>query len=345
MTIQQALQTVVQGQSLSADEAAAVMATIMEGEATPVQIAALLAALRMKGETVEEIAGFARVMRAKAIRITPDVAPLVDTCGTGGAKHKTFNISTASAFVVAGAGVSVAKHGNRAATSRVGAADVLEELGVNLTVPPECVQDCIERIGVGFLFAQRFHPAMKHAAPVRRELGFRTIFNLLGPLTNPAGAPCQVMGVFDQNRTETLAQVLGMLGATRAFVVHGMIGLDEWSTVGATRVSEWRDGMVTTAHHTAADFGLPEATLEDLAGGDAAENAEIIHRLFRGEGGPKRDIVLLNSAAALLVTGAADTLIDGMELAAHSIDTGAARERLQALCDITQDCADSELTC
>ncbi len=197
MTIHEATLQLLRHESLSAEEAAEVMTTIMEGEATPVTIAALLTALRMKGETVEEIAGFARVMRAKAVRITPCCAPLVDTCGTGGARHKLFNISTAAAFVVAGAGVAVAKHGNRAASSRCGAADVLEALGVNLAVPPACVSECIERIGVGFLFAQHFHPSMKYAAPVRREMGFRTVFNVLGPLTNPAGATCQVMGVYD----------------------------------------------------------------------------------------------------------------------------------------------------
>jgi len=244
MTIHEATLQLLRHESLSADEAAEVMTIIMEGEATPVTIAALLTALRMKGETVEEIAGFARVMRAKAVRITPHCTPLIDTCGTGGARQKLFNISTASAFVVAGAGVAVAKHGNRAASSRCGAADVLEALGVNLAVPPTFVGECIERIGVGFLFAQHFHPSMKYAAPVRREMGFRTVFNVLGPLTNPAGAQCQVMGVYDHQLTEPLARVLGLLGSERAFVVHGMLGVDEWCTIGETQVSELRDGEV-----------------------------------------------------------------------------------------------------
>ncbi len=336
MTIHEATLQLLRHESLSADEAAGAMTTIMEGEATPVAIAALLTALRMKGETAEEIAGFARVMRAKAVRITPQCAPLVDTCGTGGARHKLFNISTASAFVVAGAGVAVAKHGNRAASSRCGAADVLEALGVNLAVPPAFVSECIERIGVGFLFAQHFHPSMKYAGPVRREMGFRTVFNVLGPLTNPAGAHCQVMGVYDPELTEPLARVLGLLGSTRAFVVHGMIGVDEWCTVGQTRVSELRDGEVHTRCYSPAEVGVAEAQLDALTGGDAAENAAIITRLFHDEAGPRRDIVLLNAAAALLAAGHAANLHAGMQQAAQALDSGAAWDKLQALCDMTQ---------
>lgn len=336
MTIHEALMQMLRAESLSADQAASVMTTIMEGEASPVMIASLLTALRMKGETVEEIAGFARVMREKAIRIHPRCTPLVDTCGTGGAKHKLFNISTASAFVVAGAGVAVAKHGNRAASSRCGAADVLEELGVNLAVPPEFVAECIDSIGIGFLFAQHFHPSMKYAGPVRREMGFRTVFNVLGPLTNPAGAQCQVMGVYQPDLTEPLAKVLGLLGSARAFVVHGLIGLDEWSTVGLTQVSELHDGAVHTRTYTAADLGVPEATIEDLTGGEPAENASIIYRLFRGEAGPKRDIVLVNAAAALVAAGQSADLHSGMQLAATSLDSGAAMAKLQALRELTQ---------
>jgi anthranilate phosphoribosyltransferase len=331
MTMGEALQAVLAGRSLTADEAAAAMTVIMDGEATPAQIGALLTALRMKGESVEEIAGFARVMRARSLRITPDAAPLVDTCGTGGARLKTFNVSTTAAFVVAGAGVAVAKHGNRAASSKSGSADVLEALGVDITREPEAVRRCIEAVGVGFLFAQRFHPAMKHAAPVRRELGIRTVFNILGPLTNPAGAPCQVMGVYAPALTEPLARVLGLLGSRRAFVVHGMAGLDEWSTVGVTRVSELRDGQVTTREMTPGDVGLPEATIDDLTGGLPEENAAITRRILAGEGGPRRDIVLLNAAAALVAAGVVEVIPDGIQRAAVSIDSGAAIAKLEAL--------------
>lgn len=339
MSIHEATVQLLRRESLSADAAAAVMTTIMEGEASAVGIAAFLTALRMKGESVEEIAGFARVMRAKAVRIAPRCTPLIDTCGTGGARHKLFNISTAAAFVVAGAGAAVAKHGNRAASSRCGAADVLEALGVNLAVPPEFVTECIERIGVGFLFAQHFHPSMKYAAPIRRELGFRTVFNVLGPLTNPAGAQCQLMGVYDAELTEPLAQVLGLLGSRRAFVVHGLIGVDEWCTVGSTRVSELHDGTVVTRDYAPAEVGMAETTLDHLSGGDAAENAGIITRLFRGEGGAKRDIVLLNAAAALLAADKAGNLHEGLQLAARSIDSGAAAQKLQALREMTQSLA------
>jgi anthranilate phosphoribosyltransferase len=336
MTIHEALLTLLRAESLTADDAASVMAVIMQGEATPAQIASLLTALRLKGETAEEIAGFARVMRALAVRIAPRCAALVDTCGTGGDKLKTFNISTAAAFVVAGAGVAVAKHGNRSVTSKSGSADVLEELGVNLAVSPACVEACIERIGVGFLFAQHFHPAMKYAAPVRREIGFRTVFNVLGPLTNPAGASCQLLGVYDAHLTELLAHVLGLLGSQRAFVVHGLLGLDEWSTAGLTRVSELRDGQVTTTTYTAADLGLPEADPDALAGGSPAESAQYIYRIFRGEGGPRRDIVLVNAAAALVAAGRAASMADGLHLAAQAIDAGAAMEKLQALREMTR---------
>lgn len=337
MTIHEALVCLLRAESLSTDDAAAVMTVIMRGEATPAQIASLLTALRMKGETVDEIAGFARVMRELAVRITPRCGALIDTCGTGGDKLKTFNISTAAAFVVAGAGVAVAKHGNRSVTSKSGSADVLEELGINLAVPPAFVQTCIERIGVGFLFATHFHPAMKYAAPVRREIGIRTIFNILGPLTNPAGATCQLMGVYDPDLTEPLARVLGLLASTRAFIVHGMVGLDEWSTTGVTRVSELRDGAVTTTLTTAADLGIPEAAPEDLAGGTPAENAQLLYRIFRGEGGPKRDIVLVNAAAALLAADHANDMRDGLQQAAISLDSGAAMEKLQALRAMTQE--------
>ena len=336
MTIHEALLTLLRSESLTTDEATEVMCTIMRGEATPAQIAALLTALRMKGESVEEITGFVKAMREMAVRITPRCDTLIDTGGTGGDKLKTFNISTAVAFVVAGTGVSVAKHGNRSVTSKSGSADVLEELGIQITIPPALVQQCIERIGIGFMFAQSFHPAMKYAGPVRREIGFRTVFNIIGPMTNPAGAGCQLIGVYDPQQTEMFAQVLCRLGSKRVLVVHGMIGLDEWSTAGPTRVSELRDGQVTTREYTAADLGLPEANPEDLLGGPPAENALLIHALFRGEGGPKRDIVLANAAAALVAVGKVETLTDGVQLAAVSIDSGAALEKLEALRDMTQ---------
>lgn len=336
MTIHEALMKLLRSEALTFDEAAEVMNIIMGGEATPAQIASLLTALRMKGESVEEIAGFARVMRDKSVHIHPKRVPLIDTCGTGGDRLKTFNISTAAGFVVAGAGVAVAKHGNRSVTSKSGSADVLEELGINLNVSPASVETCIEQIGIGFLFAQHFHPAMKYAAPVRREIGIRTVFNILGPLTNPAGAECQLIGVYDPDLTAPLAEVLGILGSRRAFVVHGMIGLDEWSTSGATRVSELRDGEVTTRFYTAADFGLKEAAQDDLLGGPPVENADIMQRMFRGEGGPKRDIVLLNAAAALVATGHAQDIPTGLQQAALSLDSGAALEKLQALREMTQ---------
>jgi anthranilate phosphoribosyltransferase len=312
------------------------MSAIMEGEVSPVLLAGFLTALRIKGETVEEIAGFARAMREKAVRIAPRCPLLVDTVGTGGARVKMFNISTTAAFVVAGAGVAVAKHGNRAASSKSGSADVLEELGVNLAVPPQFVEQCIEAIGIGFLFAQHFHPAMKYAGPVRRELGIRTVFNVLGPLTNPAGARRQLVGVFDPNLTEPLARVLGLLGSEHAFVVHGLIGLDEWSTCGATRVSELNQGEVTTRLYTAADLGLPEATLAELAGGNPAENALITVAILRGQTGPQRDIVLVNAAATLVAAGHAKDLAEGLQQAATSIDSGAALQKLDALREKTR---------
>lgn len=343
MTIHEALLKLLRHESLEAEEASDVMRTIMQGEATPAQIACLLTALRMKGESVEEIAGFARVMRELAVRITPRCAALVDTCGTGGDTLKTFNISTAAAFVVAGSGVAVAKHGNRSVTSKSGSADVLEELGVNLAAPPELVTACIEHLGVGFLFAQHFHPAMKYAGPVRREIGIRTVFNVLGPLTNPAGAPCQLLGVYAPELTEIIARVLQQLGSTSAFVVHGLLGLDEWSTAGITRVSELRDGQVTTTSYTAADLGLPEADPAELAGGSPADNAALIYRIFRGEAGPRRDIVLVNAAAALLAAGHAADMRDGIAQAAISIDSGAALAKLQALREMTRQQHESAL--
>ncbi len=331
MNITQAIQEIINHKSLSMDEAILVMKSIMEGEGTQAQIASLVTALRMKGETAEEIAGFASVMREKALRISPVVPVLVDTCGTGGDQLKTFNISTTTAFVVAGAGVPVAKHGNRRVTSKSGSADLLEALGINLDVSPDFVQRSIERLGIGFLFAPSFHPAMKYAAPVRREIGIRTVFNILGPLTNPAGANRQVIGVYAPELTELMANVLNLLEIKHAFVVHGMIGLDEWSNAGITRVSELKDGKVNTTEYTTKDFGIAEANPDDLTGGDPQENAVIVEAILKGEKGAKRDIVLLNAAAVLVVADAVGSIQAGIEKAAESIDSGAAWGKIQAL--------------
>jgi len=332
MTIREAIQRVILQESLSQAEAQAVMGQIMDGEATPAQIACFLTALRLKGETVEEITGFAQAMREKVIPITTSRRPLVDTCGTGGDVQNTFNISTAAAFVVAGAGAAVAKHGNRSVSSRCGSADVLEELGVNLDLSAEQVSQCLDDIGVGFLFAPKLHPAMKHAIGPRREIGIRTVFNILGPLTNPAGAPAQVLGVYAPELTETLAQVLANLGSEHVFVVHGLEGLDEISTVGETRVSEARAGEVRTYALTPEEVGIPaRASWSDLAGGDAAENARLLVEVLEGQPGPRRDIVALNAAAGITAAGLARDLREGLQRAYEAIDSGAAREKLKAL--------------
>ncbi|MCZ7545289.1 MAG: anthranilate phosphoribosyltransferase [Anaerolineae bacterium] len=319
------LAKLLDGESLLAEEAEAAMHTIMSGEATPAQIGGYLVALRMKGETVEEITGSARAMRGHAARVTlnSNGAPLVDTAGTGGDGAHTFNISTAAAFVIAGAGRSVAKHGNRAASSRCGSADVLAALGVNLDLTPAQVRACIEAVGIGFLFAPKFHPAMKHAIGPRRELGLRTIFNVLGPLTNPAGATHQLIGVYDPALTDTLAKVLGELGGRAAFVVHAADGLDELSTGGPNRVSHLRNGTVTTFDLDAAELGLRRATREALRGGDPEENARLLRAILTGEDrGPRRDVVLLNAAAALAVeTG---DIASALEEATEALDSGAA---------------------
>jgi anthranilate phosphoribosyltransferase len=330
--IQEAIARVVEREHLSEAQAAAAMGAIMAGEVSPALIAALLTALRMKGETVEEVAGFARAMRENAVRVSPRRADLVDTCGTGGGGLRTFNISTTAAFVVAGAGVGVAKHGNRGITSACGSADVLEALGVNLALPPERIAACIDEVGIGFLFAQAHHPAMRHAVPVRRELGFRTLFNLLGPLTNPAGASAQVIGVFHPELPELLAGALARLGCRRAFVVYGLDGLDELSTVGATRVAEVSDGSVRSYELRPEEVGLAPVPPEALAdGGDAAGNARLTRDVLAGAPGPRRDVVLLNAAAALVVAGRAADLREGIESSAESIDSGRAAACLDAL--------------
>lgn len=318
-------------EDLTTEQAAAVMGEIMDGRAQPSQIAGLLMALALKGERPSEMVGFARAMRERATKLPAPVDDVFDTCGTGGDGAHTFNVSTATALVLAGAGVKVAKHGNRAVSSRAGSADVFEALGVSLEASPETVHRSLEAAGIAFFFAPLWHPSMRHAAVPRRELGVRTAFNLLGPLTNPAGARRQVVGVSRPEHTELVARTLAALGTTRAWVVHGAGGLDEISTLGHTKVSEVRDGTVNTFYVHPADVGLPVATREALAGGTAEENAELVRRLLEGEPGPRRDIVLLNAAAALLVAGRAATLGEGLTLAARSIDDGAAAGALDRL--------------
>lgn len=336
MTIQEAIAKLIEGQNLTQGEMTDVMNQIMSGEATDAQIGAFLIALRIKGESVEEIAGAASVMREKATAIPTQHSVVVDTCGTGGDHSGTFNISTTAAFVVAGTGLCVAKHGNRAATSKSGSADVLKALGVNIEATPEIVSRCLDDVGIGFLFAVSLHGAMKYAIGPRREVGARTIFNALGPLTNPAGAKRQVIGVYSSALTETLATVLGNLGSDHVFVVHGSDGLDEMTTTGSTRVSELKDGSVSTYDVSPEDFGLSVATASDLAGGDADENAAMTLAILKGETGPKRDIVLLNAAAAIVAGGKAGDLAEGIQVAAESIDSGNALKKLDGLKTVSQ---------
>ena len=335
--IREAIRKVVERENLTQEEAVAAMGEIMDGEATPAQISCFITALRMKGETVDEITGFARAMRARSVKVAADREPLVDTCGTGGDGLKTFNISTAAAFVVAGGGVAVAKHGNRAASGACGSADVLEAMGVNLALPAERVSQCIEETGIGFMFAPGMHPAMKHAVGPRKEIGIRTVFNVLGPMTNPAGARCQLIGVFAPHLTELVAGVLANLGTKSAMVVHGLEGLDEISTVGPTKVSEVKDGAVSTYLIKSSEIGIPRARLEDLAGGaDPKECAEMLLAVLRGEVGPKRDIALLNAGAAFVIADKAGNLRAGVELASRSVDSGAALAVFERFRDFTQ---------
>jgi anthranilate phosphoribosyltransferase len=322
-------------EDLTSGDAAAAMGRIMDGEAQSSQIAALLMALALKGERPDEMVGFARAMRARATPLPRPAGDVFDTCGTGGDGAHTFNVSTAAAIVLAGAGVRVAKHGNRAVSSRSGSADVFEALGVNLEAPPDQVMTALDEAGLAFFFAPMWHPSMRHAGPTRRELGVRTAFNLLGPLTNPAGAARQLVGVSRPEHTELVARTLGVLGAARAWVVHGAGGLDEISTLGHTKVSELRAGTVNTFYVHPADAGLPVADRTALAGGTAAENAAMIERLLDGEAGPRRDVVLMNAAAALLVLDRASNLRDGVSLASESLSSGRARgvlDRLRAVC-------------
>ncbi len=331
MAIQDAIAELIEGQDLTRDRTIGSMSQIMSGEATDAQIGAFLAALRVKGETADEIAGAAEVMREKATRVVTRHATVVDTCGTGGDGAGTFNISTAAAFVVAGAGLCVAKHGNRAASSLCGSADVLKELGVNIEASPETMGRCLDEVGIGFLFAPALHGAMKYAIGPRREVGIRTIFNALGPLTNPAGATRHLIGVYSRSLTGRLAEVLRTLKSERAFVVHGLDGLDEITTTGPTRVSELNDGAVTTYEIRPEDLGIRRSTPGDLAGGNAETNASILRRVLNGEHGPRRDIVVLNAAAAIVAGGAADDLKAGIELAAETVDSGRAMDKLEEL--------------
>ncbi len=340
--ITEAVRTLVDGRDLTRIEAAAAMEAIMSGAATNAQIAAFLTALRMKGETVEELIGFAQVMREKVVKVRTRAADvvaqtgtdretLIDTCGTGGDASGTFNVSTATAFVVAGAGLKVAKHGNRSVSSLCGSADVAETLGIKIELGPSQVARCVDEIGIGFLYAPLLHTAMKYVMATRREMGIRTVFNMLGPLTNPAGANVQVIGVYANALREPLARVLAELGTIRAFVVHGADGLDEISNTGESHISEIHEGAVRNWRVSPEDLGLPRAAIADLQGGDREENAQIIRQILDGQPGPRRDIVLMNAAAALVASGTARDLKQGIGLAAQSVDSGAAAGKLAAL--------------
>ena len=334
MDIREAIDEVVSGRSLSMEDASSVMRQIMEGEATPAQLGSFLTGLRIKGETAQEIAGMAAVMREFALRVEVD-GPLIDTVGTGGDGQNTFNVSTATAFVAAAAGLKVAKHGNRAASGTCGSADVLEALGVKIDLPPEGVARCIEEVGVGFMFAPVFHPAMRHAAPVRREIGIRTVFNILGPLTNPARAQTQLLGVAFPELGETMAEVLRMLGSHRAMIVHGHGGMDELSLSGDSTVWEVREGALSRWTIRVEDSGLPETPISAIRSGAKEENADTMRRLFRGETGPVRDVVLLNSAGVLMAGDLAGTVREGVEMASGIIESGAALAKLDALVELS----------
>ena len=346
MIITEAIKKVIDRVDLTAGEAEAVLELIMTGQSTDAQIASLLTALRMKGETVAELTGFATVMRRKAAAVRPRAAvnaeigdtereALIDTCGTGGDVSGSFNVSTATAFVVAGAGVSVAKHGNRSVSSQCGSADVVEALGVKIELEPETIGRCIDEVGIGFLHAPLLHAAMKYVAPARRQMGIRTIFNMLGPLTNPAGANIQVVGVYAAELTELLARVLGELGSTRALVVHGSDGLDEITITAESKVTELKDGELSTYTIAPEDFGLKRASLGEIQGGDARQNSQIILDVLRGGSGPRRDIVLLNAAAAFVASSKAGDLGEGVEVAAESLDSGNALKKLEQLIEFT----------
>jgi len=333
VSICKCIKKVANNENLTIEDAKSVMRAIMSGKTTPAQISALLTALRMKGETIEEIYAFTTIMREFCTQINPNVdkKTLVDTCGTGGDKISTFNISTIAAFVIAGTGIPVAKHGNRAVSSKCGSADLLEGLGVNIAAPPEVVKRCIEKIGIGFMFAPLFHPAMRHAMQSRREIGIRTVFNILGPLTNPANAKAQVLGVYSPRLTEKIAHVLRVQGIERAFVVHGMDGLDEIGTTCKTQISELKDGSIDTYTVAPEKFGISRAQISDIQGGGLAENIEICFHILKGNKGPKRDIVLLNAAAGIVVGGKAENIAEGLIIAADVIDSGYALKKFREL--------------
>jgi anthranilate phosphoribosyltransferase len=333
--IRESIAKVVEGVNLSESEMTSTMNEIMEGGATEAQIGSFMTALRMKGETVDEVTGAARSMRQKATRIDARAHVIVDTCGTGGDGMNTFNISTTAAFVVAAAGITVAKHGNRAVSSACGSADVLEALGVNISAGVEIVEECVQQLGIGFLFAPKLHGAMKYAIGPRREIGIRTIFNMLGPLTNPAGANAQLIGVYDAKLTEMFAGVLKNLGARRAFVVHGSDGLDEATVTGPTRVSQLKDGLISTYNIDPMDFFGRTFSLEDIAGGDASANARITRDVLTGKEGACRSIVLLNAALAIMAGEKAGTIPEGLAVAADCIDSGKAAKKLQELIELS----------
>jgi anthranilate phosphoribosyltransferase len=338
--IREGLVKIVKRQDLDETEMTQIMTEIMSGETTDAQIGALMGALATKGETFAELAGAARAMRRKAVRVHTSASTVVDTCGTGGDAKHSFNISTTAAFVVAGCGVTVAKHGNRSVSSKCGSADLLEALGVRLDVAPEVVEEAVQEVGIGFLFAPLYHGAMRYAANARKETGIRSIFNMLGPLTNPAGANCQLLGVYAPGLTEMFAQALRILGARTALVVHGHDGLDEISVCAPTRISELRDGLIRTYDVTPEQLLGRQAAFEDMIGGDAAENAEITRRILSGEDkGPKRDVVVVNSAGALFAAGVVKDFKDGVRQAEGSIDNGAAAGKLDALVRFTQSVA------
>ncbi len=335
MNVQEALAQLLDGRDLSREEARSVMNEVMSGDATPGQIGGLLVALRVKGETVDEIAGCAEAMRAHVLAVKPSRDDLVDTAGTGGDGAGTINISTAAALVAAAAGAGVAKHGNRAVSSASGSADVLEALGFRLELPPARIERSIDELGFGFLFAPTHHPAMRHAAPVRRELATRTVFNVLGPLTNPAGARAQVVGVYAPTLVRTIAEVLAQLGARRAFVVHGAGGIDELSPAGPNLVCEVRDGDVHEREIDPLELGVPRCAPEELRGGSPAQNAQAIRAIFAGQDGGRRSAVLLNAAGAIAAAGHARDLAEGLGLAREAVDSGAAGERLEELIAFT----------
>lgn len=336
MTLHEALKKLISGESLTRVETQSVFQSIMSGEATDAQIGALLIALRMKGETVDEITGAAEIMREKATAILPESREyLVDTCGTGGDGSNTFNISTVVAFVAAGAGARVAKHGNRSVSSKSGSADVLEALGVHVSIPPEKMKFCLDKVGISFLFAPALHKAMKYAIGPRKEMAVRTIFNLLGPLTNPAGAENQLIGVYAPELTEPLARVLKNMGSTRAFVVHGLNRIDEVSISGDTKISELHNGMVETYTLSPTDLGVSPAPEDTILGGTAEDNAKILREILSGKEGPHRDVVLLNAAFAITAAGLVETPREGLAAAEQSIDTGAALEKLTTLIQVS----------